>query len=122
VTRGADPAADQPGDDPELRRVAVALLRRIEAALRLPRHPENTVQLTLFGAAVDPAAPALDSLDVIEAMVVVQEDLGVRLLDAVDLTAAETLLGLAAVARERANRGALDAFCNRWATAGDYRP
>jgi hypothetical protein len=122
VTGTTDPAADPLGEDPELRRVAVALLRRIEAALRLPRHPENTVQLALFGAAADPAAPTLDSLDVIEAMVVVQEDLGVRLLDPVDLTAAETLLGLAVLARERANRGALDAFCDRWATAGDYRP
>jgi hypothetical protein len=122
VTGTTDPAADPLGEDPELRRVAVALLRRIEAALRLPRHPENTVQLALFGTAADPAAPTLDSLDVIEAMVVVQEDLGVRLLDPVDLTAAETLLGLAVLARERANRGALDAFCDRWATAGDYRP
>lgn len=122
MTGAAKPAAERPGDDPELRRVAVALLRRIEAALRLPRHPESTVQLALFGAALDPAAPVLDSLDIIEAMVVVQEDLGVRLLDAVDLTAAETLLGLAVLARERANRSALDAFCDRWATAGDYRP
>ena len=122
MTGAAKPVAEQPGDDPELRRVAVALLRRIEAALRLPRHPDSTVQLALFGAAVDPAAPALDSLDVIEAMVVVQEDLGIRLLDPVDLAAAETLLGLAIVARERANRGALDAFCDRWATVGDYRP
>jgi hypothetical protein len=122
MTGTTDPAADPLGDDPELRRVAVALLRRIEAALRLPRHPDSTVELALFGAAANPAAPVLDSLDVIEAMVVVQEDLGVRLLDPVDLAAAETLLGLAAIARERANRGALDAFCDRWATAGDYRP
>src|SRR5436305_1930182 len=43
VPGATGPAADQPGDDPELRRVAVALLRRIEAALRLPRHPDNTV-------------------------------------------------------------------------------
>jgi hypothetical protein len=122
VTRGPDAAADQPGDDPDLRRLAVALLRRIEAALRLPRHPESTVELALFGAAADPAAPTLDSLDVIEAMLVVQDDLGVRLLDPVDLAGAETLLGLAVLARQRANRGALDAFCDRWATAGDYRP
>jgi hypothetical protein len=122
VTGATGLAADQPGDDPDLRRVAVALLRRIEAALRLPRHPESTVELALFGAAADPAAPVLDSLDVIEAMVVVQEDLGVRLLDPVDLAAAVTLLGVAVLARERANRGALDAFCDRWATAGDYRP
>jgi hypothetical protein len=122
VTGATGPAADQPGDDPDLRRVAVALLRRIEAALRLPRHPESTVELALFGAAADPAAPVLDSLDVIEAMVVVQEDLGVRLLDPVDVAAAVTLLGVAVLARERANRGALDAFCDRWATAGDYRP
>ncbi len=114
--------AEQRGDDPELRRVAVALLRRIEAALQRPRHSESTVELVLFGAAADPAAPALDSLDVIEAMIVVQEDLGVRLLDAVDLAAAETLLGLAVLARERANRSALEAFCDRWATVGDYRP
>jgi hypothetical protein len=122
VTGATGPAADQPGDDPELRRVAVALLRRIEAALRLPRHPDNTVELALFGAAADPAGPALDSLDVIEAMLVVQDDLGVRLLDPVDLAAAVTLLGLAVLARQRANRDALDAFCDRWATAGDYRP
>jgi hypothetical protein len=122
VTGATGPAADPLRDDPELRRLAVALLRRIEAALRLPRHPENTVELALFGAAADPAGPVLDSLDVIEAMVVVQEDLGVQLLDPVDLAAAETLLGLAVLARERANRGALDAFCDRWATAGDYRP
>jgi hypothetical protein len=122
VTGATEPAAQRPGDDPELRRVAVALLRRIEAALRLPRHPDNTVELALFGAAADPAAPALDSLDVIEAMLVVQDDLGVRLLDPVDLAAAVTLLGLAVLARQRANRSALDAFCDRWATAGDYRP
>jgi hypothetical protein len=122
VTGATGPAADQPGHDPELRRLAVALLRRIEAALRLPRHPDSTVELALFGAAADPAAPTLDSLDVIEAMVVVQDDLGVRLLDPVDLAAAVTLLGLAVLARERANRGALDAFCARWATAGDYPP
>jgi hypothetical protein len=122
VTGAADPAAKQPGDDQDLRRLAVALLRRIEAALRLPRHPDNTVELALFGAAADPAAPVLDSLDVIEAMVVVQDDLGVRLLDPVDLAGAVTLLGLAVLARERANRSALDAFCARWATAGDYRP
>ena len=121
MTGTTEPTGDQPGDDPELRRVAVALLRRIEAALRLPRHPESTVELALFGAAADPAAPTLDSLDVIEAMVLVQDDLGVRLLDQVDLAAAETLLGLAVLARERANRDALDAFCDRWATAGDYR-
>ena len=122
MTGAADPTAERPGNDPDLRRLAVALLRRIEAALRLPRHPESTVELALFGAAADPAAPVLDSLDVIEAMVVVQDDLGVRLLDPVDLAAAETLLGLAGLARDRANRSALDAFCERWAAAGDYRP
>ena len=122
MTGAADPAAKRPGNDPDLRRLAVALLRRIVAALRLPRHPESTVELALFGAAADPAAPVLDSLDVIEAMVVVQEDLGVRLLDPVDLAAARTLLGLAMLARERANRSALDTFCERWATVGDYRP
>jgi hypothetical protein len=122
VTGAADPASERPGNDPDLHRLAVALLRRIEAALRLPRQPESTVELALFGAAADPAAPVLDSLDVIEAMVVIQDDLGTRLLDPVDLAAAETLLGLAVLARKRANRSALDAFCDRWATVGDYRP
>ncbi len=124
VTPDRPAATDGRSDDSEqTRQLAVALLRRIEAALRLPRQPAQMVDAPLVGvnAATFDGHP-LDSLDILEAMVVIQGEIGVSLLDRTDLAEAQTLHGLAAIARCRGNHAAVAAFSERWSTAGDYLP
>jgi hypothetical protein len=104
-------------------RLAVALLRRVEATLQLPYMPPEVVIEPLF---VDDriviGGRQCDSLDLIEALVALEQDLGVLLLDRVELTGAGTLEGIAGLFIAKADRVAVERFCERWEAAGQYRP
>jgi hypothetical protein len=111
------------GDDAQVRLLAVALLRKIEAVLGLGHLPASTVDEPVFqgGQAVLGRRP-LTSLDVITALVAVEEEIGVTLLDKVDLAEARTLVRLATLTASKADRQAIERFCAIWATAGDFPP
>jgi hypothetical protein len=112
-----------PVDGAQIRLLAVALLRKIEAVLGLGHLPATAVDEPVFqgGQAVLGRRP-LTSLDVITALVALQEELGVTLLDKVDLAEARTLMRLASLAASKADRQAIERFCATWATAGDFPP
>lgn len=108
---------------PDERRIAVALLRRIESVLGLSHLPADVVSEPMQRDGATVIGPhVLDSLDVIEALVAVQQDIGVSLLDRVDLAEAGSLLGLARLASAKADPAALHRFCAAWSTYGDYLP
>lgn len=110
------PAADAP-----TRRLAVALLRKIEAVLGLGHLPARTVDEPVFeDAQFTLGGRPLTSIDVITALVAVQEEIGVSLLDRVDLAEAGTLMRLAALAASKADKRAIERFCATWATAGEF--
>jgi hypothetical protein len=110
-------------DDAPTRRLAVALLRKIEAVLGLGHLPATAVDEPVFeGAQATLGGRPLTSLDMITALVAVQEDIGVSLLDRVDLTEAGTLMRLAGLAASKADSQAIERFCASWATAGDFTP
>lgn len=108
-------------DDAAMHRLAVALLRKIEAVLGLGRLPETAVDEPVFerDEATLGGRP-LTSLDVIEVLVAVQEEIGVSLLDRVDLAEAGTIARLAALAASKADQQAIERFCARWAAAGEF--
>lgn len=107
------------GDAP-LRRLAVALLRKIEAVLGLGHLPATAVDEQVFeGLQATLGGRPLTSLDVITALAAVQEEIGVWLLDEVDLAEAGTLMRLASLAASKADQQAIERFCATWATAGD---
>jgi hypothetical protein len=104
-------------------RMAVAMLRRIEAELALPYMPPEVVCKPLFvGAALMLGTQTIDSLDLIEAMVSIDEDLGVLMLDRAELRAAGTLQGIAELVLAKADSGAVEHFCEKWALVGIYKP
>jgi len=110
-------------DDAQVRLLAVALLRKIEAVLGLGHLPASTVDEPVFqGDQAILGSRPLTSLDVIMAMVAVQEEIGVTLLDKVDLAEAGTLVRLATLAASKANGPAIERFCATWATVGDFPP
>ena len=110
-------------DDAPIRRLAVALLRKIEAVLGLGHLPATAVDEPVFeGAEATLGGRPMTSLDVITALVAVQEELGVALLDRVDLAEAGTLMRLAALAASKADKQAIERFCASWATAGEFTP
>jgi acyl carrier protein len=110
--------------DAEARRqLAVALLRHTEATLQLPYMPPDTVAQPVFAGRAPVLGPhRLDSLDVIEALVAVEAELGVLIVDREELIAAATLEGLAGLLLARADRQAIERFCEKWATVGQYSP
>lgn len=111
-------ASDAPVD-----RLAVALLRKIEAVLGLGRLPATAVDELVFeGTEATLGGRPLTSLDVITVLAAVQEEIGVSLLDKVDLAEAGTLRRLAALAASKADQQAIERFCTRWATAGEFTP
>lgn len=102
--------------------LAIALLRRVEAVLHLPYSPPETVEQPMFvGNRSFLGSHAIDSLDLIEAMVAVDEDLGVLLLDRVALREAASLEGIAELVLKRADRQAVERFCVAWAAVGLYQ-
>jgi hypothetical protein len=104
-------------------RLAVALLRKIEAVLGLGRLPATAVDEPVFeDAEATLSGRPLTSLEVITVLVAVQEEIGVSLLDRVDLAEAGTLRRLAALAATKADKQAIERFCTRWATAGEFTP
>jgi hypothetical protein len=110
-------------DDAPIRRLAVALLRKIEAVLGLGHLPATAVDEPVFeGTEATLGGRPMTSLDVITALVAVQEELGVTLLDRVDLAEAGTLMRLAALAASKADKQAIERFCASWATAGEFTP
>lgn len=110
-------------EDALTRRLAVALLRKIEAVLGLGHLPATAVDEPVFaGAQATLGGRPLTSLDVITALVAVQEEIGVALLDRVDLAEAGTLMRLAALAASKADNQAIERFCASWATAGEFTP
>jgi hypothetical protein len=110
-----------PADQAQMRLLAVALLRKIEAVLGLGHLPASTVDEPVFqGDQVVLGRRPLTSIDVIMALVAVQEEIGVTLLDKVDFAEARTLTGLATLAASKADRQAIERFCATWATAGDF--
>ena len=103
-------------------RLAVALLRRSEAVLQLPYSDPNVIRRPLFdGGRPMLASRPIDSLDLIEVMVAIDDDLGVLVLDRVELRGAGTLAGLAELIRARADPLAVERFCAQWAEVGLYR-
>jgi predicted short-subunit dehydrogenase-like oxidoreductase (DUF2520 family) len=101
--------------------LAVALLRRAEAVLRLPYNPPDVAQRPLFvGRGSFLGAHAIDSLDLIELIVAIEEDVGALMLDRVELTRARSLAGIAELVLERADRQAVERFCAAWAAVGVY--
>jgi hypothetical protein len=109
--------------DASVRRLAVALLRKIEAVLGLGHFPVTTVDELVFdGLQATLGGRPLTSLDVITALVAVQEEIGVSLFDKVDLAEAGTLMRLASLAASKADQQAIERFCATWATAGDFTP
>jgi hypothetical protein len=95
-------------------RLAWALSNRLAALFRMPGS-RPAVDTDVFGP--DPAPLALrqlDSLDLVELAVTVQEELGLRL-NQDDLADAASIRGLATLVRTRANAGAVANFIDRWA-------
>ena len=110
-------------DDAAVRRLAVALLRKIEAVLGLGHLPASAVDEPAFdGTQATLGGRLLTSVDMITAMLVVQDEIGVALLDRVDLAEAGTLMRLAALAASKADKQAIERFCGSWATTGDFTP
>jgi hypothetical protein len=102
--------------------LAVALLRRAEAVLQLPYSPAEVVMRPLFpGGRAMLGAYGIDSLDLVEAMVAIDEDLGVLLIDRVTLVEARSLQGIADLLLQRADARAVERFCDAWSTVGVYR-
>jgi hypothetical protein len=103
--------------------LAVAMLRRIEAELRLPYTASEVVGRPLFaGSTLMLGAHALDSLDLLEAMEALDAELGVLVIDRDELRAAGTLEGIAKLVLARADSGAVERFCEHWAMVGIYQP
>lgn len=57
---------------------------------------------------------ALDSLDLIEVMMVLEEELNVQLLDSDDVQRLSSLLGVASEIARNADQERLADFCTRW--------
>jgi hypothetical protein len=113
-----------PEQDRELHdRLAVALLRRVEATLHLAYMPPEVVtEPLLVDGRLVIGGRQFDSLDLIEALVALEQDLGVLILDRVELARAATLEGIARLFIAKADRAAVERFCGRWEAAGQYRP
>lgn len=131
--------SDPPGAEPELaghsyvtlsepprelhQRLAVALLRRMEAMLRQPYLPPEVVAEPLFvDGMLMIGGHKLDSLDLIEALVELEQELGVPILDRAELARAATLEGVARLFIARADPAAVERFCAQWEAVGLYSP
>jgi acyl carrier protein len=64
----------------------------------------------------------LDSLDLIEAMVAIEEDLGVLITDRDELVKAGSLSGISRLLISRCDPATVSAFAERWASVGQYSP
>jgi Phosphopantetheine attachment site len=94
-------------------RLAFALSRRLAALFGLSG-PLPGVDTDVFGHGAGPLAKRqLDSLDLVELAVTVEDELGLRL-NQNDLTDVTSIHGLATLVGTRANAGAVANFINRW--------
>lgn len=98
-------------------RLACALSNRFTALFGLSGPPG--VDTDIFGHGAGPLAERqLDSLDLVELAVTVEDELGLRLTQN-DLTDVASIQGLATLVGARANAGAVANFINRWAPAAE---
>jgi hypothetical protein len=94
-------------------RLAFALSSRLAALFGLSG-PLPAVDTDVFGHGAGPLAERqLDSLDLVELAVTVEDELGLRLSQN-DLTDVRSIHGLATLVGTRANAGAVASFINRW--------
>jgi acyl carrier protein len=103
------------GGELELERLAVALLGRCAEKLNVDDIGAVTLDAPVFGrGSLDLGSRRFDSIDLIEVIVAIEMDLGIRLLNRDDLVEAASLRGLAALVALRAEPTAIVRFCHQW--------
>ncbi|HEX9546163.1 MAG TPA: acyl carrier protein [Acidimicrobiales bacterium] len=105
---------------PDVDRLAASILHRLADMFALGPVPSSTVDEPVFlEESYRVAGRSLDSVDVIELIVQLETDFGIRLLDRGDLTEAATLRGLAELVAFRADALAIARFCRSWPPVTD---
>jgi hypothetical protein len=109
--QGADAASEVASD-----RLAQAIVTRAAGLFSVANKFDPAVlDLQLLGGeAIEIGGHVLDSLDFVELMVALQEDLDVSLLDIEDMEQVGTLRGLAQLIVESGPTARLAEFCERW--------